>query len=126
MSDTLIYEEGKIRITKNVFSNGEGDNFVIATIKGIRELHVSKSIIPLFLGLVLIGLAGWREFFTYSQYIMGGLGVVFSLWYFTQSARYRILIITPAGEVEAFSTKDEIQHQNILVCLKRALSLHQA
>lgn len=125
MTEQLIYEEGRIRITSHVFSNGRGEQFVIATLRGIRDVHKGKSFWPLIIGLILLGLAGWREFFPDSQIYMGGAGALFVLWFLTQKERYKIMLSTPAGEVEAFSTKKEEQHKNVMSCLKKAMAMHK-
>ncbi|HEY8963933.1 MAG TPA: DUF6232 family protein [Alphaproteobacteria bacterium] len=125
MTEQLIYEDGKIRITTNVFYNGQGGQFVIPTIRGIRDLHKGKNIWTLIFGLVLIAAASIPPFVQYQREGLGGLGVLLVLWYMTSKEKYTILLTTPAGEVEAFVTKNEQQFKNVMNCLKRAVALHQ-
>jgi len=125
MSEQLIYEDGKIRITSNIFSNGRGEQFVIPSIRDISEDHKSKPVWSLILGLILLGLSAWQEFFPDSRLYMGGAGVLFILWYITSRERHTIRLITAAGEVDAFTTKDDTQFKNVMTCLKRAWSMHK-
>ena len=129
MTEQLIYEDGKIKITSNVFYNGQGGQFVIPTIQGIRDLHTGKPVIGLIVGLGLVALASLGPsvlpvLTADSQKMLYGLGAMGVLAYLFSKDTYKILLSTPAGEVEAFSTKDEQQFKNVLICLKRALSTH--
>jgi hypothetical protein len=124
MEEKLIYEEGRIRITANTFNNGRGETFIIPTIKGIRDIHHGKPVAVLLLGMAVLAVAYVHSWFAHSREILSGLGGVLVIIYLMQKEKYRILIVTPAGEVEAFATKDETRHKNILTCLKRAVSIH--
>jgi len=124
MNEILIYEEGKIRITSNLFYNGHGESFVIPNIKGIRDVAKGKKSWPLIVGLVLLALCS-HEWFAHSREVLGGLGTLMVIAYVMQKDKYQILIASNAGEGVAFTTKNEQQHKNILACLNRAWALHR-
>ena len=122
----LLYENGKIRITKNVFSNGEGEQFVIANIRGIRDEHKGKAIGLLILAVIMFGVSSFVHPFPYSTYAMNGVGGLLLLWYITQKERWVLLLTTPQGEVAAFTTKDPIVYRDVSGSLKRAISAHSS
>lgn len=121
----LLYQNGKIEITKNVFSNGAGDKFIIANIKSIRDERTSKSFLPLIIGVIFLGLAAWREFFPDSRYVLAAIGGLFLFLYVRGKESYVIYIHNPQGEVAAFKTTEDSEFRDISRCLKKAISLHQ-
>ena len=124
MSD-LFYENGKIRVTRNVFSNGAGENYVVPNIRHIRDERKGKSLLPLIIG-VLMGIAASQGiYFLHSDIILGGISGLFVILYFISKDKYSIFLTTAAGEVKAFTTKDESVFRDVLSCLKRAVSSHQ-
>ncbi len=123
MSD-LFYENGKIRITKNVFSNGQGQNFVIANIKHIRDERRGKTLLPLIAGALIGIVANVHVFFPYSDYILSGFGTVLVTIYFMSKDTFLLHLTTNTAEVEAFKTNKEAVFQDVLKCLKRAVSTH--
>lgn len=125
LEDGLLYENGKIKITKNVFANGKGENFAIANIKTIRDERIGKSLRVFIIGMTLLIGASIAEFFPYSRYVLGALGALLVLKYFTQKETFEIYITNPQGEIRAFSTKNPVESRDVLLCLKRAVSLHQ-
>lgn len=124
-ADGLLYENGKIRVTKNVFSNGEGAQFVIAGIKGMRDEHKGKPVILLILGLALLGLGSvYAPPFPYGQYAVAGAGAVFVGLYVLRKESWRIYLAGPQGESEAFRTRDAQVFKDVSMSLKRAISAH--
>jgi|GEM_PF-5655083 len=122
--DGLLYENGKIRITKNIFANGEGEQFVIATIKGLRDEHKGKPTGLLVMGLILIALAITIQPFPYSQYAMGGVGAFFLALYMFSKENWRLYLTGPQGEAEAFRTRDPEVFRDVSRTLKKAIAAH--
>ena len=124
MSD-LFFEKGKIRVTKNLFSNGQGNNFFIANVRHIRDEHKAKSVLPLVVG-VIAGLVGGfaGPLFPYSELMLSGFGGVLTTWYFLSKDRHAIYLTTPQGEIKAFEHKKEALCAEVLRALKRAVAAH--
>lgn len=121
MSD-LFYEHGKIRVTKNVFSNGRGENFMVANIKHLRDERKGKSLFPLVAGAILGIVANVHIFFPYSDYAISGVGSLLVMQYFMAKDTFNLYITTPQAEVKAFSTKKEAVFFEVARALKRAMA----
>ena len=121
----LLYEHGKIHVTKNVFSNGSGENFVVANIRHLRDERRGKSLVPLILGAVLGIVANVHKFFPYSDYAISGIGSLLVMQYFMSKDSFVLYITTPNAEVKAFVTKKEAVFFEVMRALKRAMDMHR-
>lgn len=127
MEDGLLYQNGKIKITRNVFYNGKGEQFVIANIRGLRDEKKSKSFLPFLLGLGVLAAQWFAHPFGSDLKMQGigyGLGAALILLYFMRSDAWRIYLATPQGEAVAFKTSREAEFRQVSDALKRAIASH--
>ena len=120
----LYYENGKIRITSHLFVNGQGQSYMVPTIRHITDVRKGKSVVPLVLGVVVGAAGSFYPLFPYSDYVIGAVGSFLVTAYFMAKDRYQIFITTPNGEVKAFETKKEAVFVDVLKSLKRAVASH--
>jgi hypothetical protein len=124
MDDQLLYENGKLRVTKNIFTNPGGERFVIANIKSIRDERKGRSAALMILGVACFAAAAFVHGFEYSQYILGGAGSLFVLLYAQQKESHEIYVHNAQGEVRVFRTKSADEFRDVSRALKKAISLH--
>lgn len=121
--DNTFNERG-VMITRNGLSAG-GQIFSLRDIRGARIETIQKNrILPLSLSLAgaVVAIAGgiWTSGAALTIGVM--LAVVGILTWYTQDITHRLMVATPAGEREAFTSPDPDFVTRVEQALQRALT----
>lgn len=117
MVDSLFYDNGVVKVTRNMFEV-PGTQFPIRNIGAVKTLVVDPSrqgpIICIVIGVITLA-AG-------VGILLIGLGI---WWWISQKPMYCIMVVSGGSETKAYGCKDANQIREIQSAINAAISQHQ-